>query len=158
MRIRRPAPPDRDGIAAVLRSDSTFHADEVDCALELVDSALATPGKDYSVLVCEDEERGDQIVGYICYGPTPMTTGTWDLYWIAVHAQARGRGLARRLCEAMEGELREHHARIIRLETSQMEAYGSARALYERMGYVEVGRIPEFYHPGDDLIIFAKRM
>jgi hypothetical protein len=46
-----------------------------------VDAALASPGRDYNVLVCDDGER---ILGYICFGPTPMTMGTWDLYWIAV--------------------------------------------------------------------------
>ena len=156
MRIRKLAQPDRDGLVAVLRSDSTFHDDEVECALELVDSALALPGKDYLVQVCEDDDG--RLVGYICYGPTPMAHGTWDLYWVCVHKEARGRGLSRKLCEAMEADLREHKARIIRLETSQMEAYGSARALYEKMGYKEVGRIHDFYRQGDDLLTFAKRM
>lgn len=155
MRIRRLAPPDRDAIAALIRSDDTFHDEEVAVALELVDDALARPGRDYHVLVCED---GGEVLGYVCFGPTPMTSWTWDLYWIATHRNARGRGVASRLCTAMEAELRTHGARIVRLETSQMEAYGSARALYARLRYVEVGRIPDFYKAGDDLIILSKRL
>ena len=155
MRIRRLAPPDRDAIAALIRSDDTFHDEEVSVALELIDDALARPGVDYHVLVCEDET---QVLGYVCFGPTPMTAWTWDLYWIATHRAARGRGVASRLALAMEAELRGKSARIVRLETSQLEAYGSARALYARLRYVEAGRIPDFYKAGDDLIILVKRI
>ncbi len=159
MRIRRLARPDRQSIEELIRSDDTFNQEEVAVALELVDSAASneaeTPGRDYHVLVCEDAGR---IVGYVCFGPTPMTMGTWDLYWIATHRAARGRGVATRLVDAMEAELRTAGARIVRLETSQLESYGAARAFYARLGYVEVGRIPDFYRQGDDLVTLAKRL
>jgi len=58
----------------------------------------------------------------------------------------------------MEAELRERGARLVRIETSQLESYGAARSFYERMGYGEVGRIPDFYRAGDALITFAKRI
>jgi ribosomal protein S18 acetylase RimI-like enzyme len=87
-----------------------------------------------------------------------MTLGTYDLYWIATHRDARGRGVATRLVAAMEEELRRQGARIVRIETSQMEAYGAARAFYARIGYDEVGRIRDFYRPGDDLVTLAKKL
>src|SRR5262245_15609804 len=135
MRLRRLAPPDRDPIAALLHSDATFTDDEVCVALELVDDALARPGVDYHALVAEEDGGG--ILGYVCYGKTPMTHATWDLYWIATHARARGRGVATRLALAMESELRAAGAVTVRIETSQQEAYGSARALYARLSYGE---------------------
>ncbi len=155
MHIRRLAPPDRDAIAELIRSDDTFHADEVAVALELVDAAIADPRRDYHVLVCEGDGR---VLGYVCFGPTPMTAWTWDLYWIATHRDARGRGVATRLTAAMERELRGEGGRIVRLETSQLEAYGAARSFYARLGYEEAGRIRDFYRAGDDLIIFSKRL
>jgi ribosomal protein S18 acetylase RimI-like enzyme len=155
MHIRRPAPPDRDAILALLRSDETFHDSEIDVAMELVEIAIARPGGDYDMYVCEAD---GQVVGYVCYGPTPMTDGTFDLYWIATLKAARGRGVARRLVDAMEHELRQKRARIVRIETSQLEAYGAARSFYVRLSYHEVGRIPDFYRSGDDLIILAKRL
>src|SRR5688572_16445309 len=155
MRIRRLARPDRQSIEELIRSDDTFNQDEVAVALELVDAACDHPGRDYHILVCEDEAR---ILGYVCFGPTPMTKGTWDLYWIATHRAARGRGVATRLVDAMEAELQVAGARIVRLETSQLESYGAARSFYERLGFVEVGRIPDFYRQGDDLVTFAKRL
>lgn len=155
MRIRRLARPDRHSIEELIRSDDTFNEEEVTVALELVDSAIGHPGRDYHAIVCED---GGRILGYVCFGPTPMTVGTWDLYWIATHRAARGRGVATRLVDAMEAELLAAGARIVRLETSQMESYGAARSFYARLGYVEVGRIPDFYKQGDDLITLAKRL
>ncbi len=170
MRVRRLAPPDRDAVLALFRSDATFHDDEVAVAMELCDSAANAPGRDYSALVAvEGDGNGDggagdggageggQIVGYVCYGRTPMTDATWDLYWIGTHSAARGRGIATRLFAVLEEELRRESARLIRIETSQLEAYGSARGLYDRLGFAEVGRIADFYRVGDDLIIMTRR-
>jgi ribosomal protein S18 acetylase RimI-like enzyme len=135
--------------------DGLFTKEEVAVALELIDAALAEPGGEYRVLVAESEGK---LAGYICYGPTPMTEGTWDLYWIATHPEARGRGIARALTQRMESELREIGARQIRVETSQQENYGAAHAFYERMAYPVVARLPDFYKPGDDLLIMFKRL
>lgn len=159
MRIRRLARPDRRSIEELIRSDDTFNEDEIAVALELVDSACDHPGRDYHILVCDDGPAAAvAISGYVCFGPTPMTAGTWDLYWIATHRAARGRGVATRLVDAMEAELRTAGCRIVRLETSQLESYGAARSFYARLGYVEVGRIPDFYRHGDDLVTLAKRL
>src|SRR5688572_7889871 len=155
MRIRRLAPPDRGAIAALIRSDDTFNDEEVAVAMELVDDTIDAPGVDYDILVCEEDGR---VVGYVCFGHTPMTEATYDLYWIATHRSARGQGVARKLVAAMEAELSEKGARVVRIETSQLEAYGAARAFYERLAYVEVGRIRDFYRTGDDLVIFSKRL
>lgn len=155
MRIRRLAPPDRESILQLLRSDSTFNEEEITVAMEVIDAAIAAPGQDYDALVVEE---GGRVVAYVCFGRTPMTDGTWDLYWIATHRDARGRGHASRLVRAMEAELLAARARIVRIETSQLEAYGAAREFYRRLQYEEVGRIRDFYRPGDDLIILAKRL
>jgi ribosomal protein S18 acetylase RimI-like enzyme len=168
MHIRRLAPPDRDPIERLLRSDGTFHEDELTVAMELVDDALKRPDVDYRVIVAVDVYVGgasappnpedERVLGYVCYGPTPMTQSTWDLYWVATDRLARGRGVATRLVASMEAEVHRLGGRRVRIETSQLEAYGSARSLYARLAYHEAGRIPDFYRPGDDLIILCKRL
>jgi ribosomal protein S18 acetylase RimI-like enzyme len=155
MRIRKLAPPDREPILRVLRSDDTFTEEETTVATEVLDGAIADPGRDYHILVAED---AGEVLGYVCYGPTPMARGTFDLYWIATHREARGRGVARKLVEAMEAELRAAGARVIRVETSLLDAYGAARAFYDRLGYVEAGRIRDFYRPGEALLIYTKAL
>jgi ribosomal protein S18 acetylase RimI-like enzyme len=153
--IRALRPRDHEPLKAVLLADGLFTAEERSVALELIEGALAEPGGEYRVLVAELAER---VVGYVCYGPTPMTEGTWDLYWIATHPDARGHGVARRLTEHMEAELRGLGARLVRVETSQLDSYGAAHAFYERLQYPVVARIPDFYKPGDDLVVMAKRL
>lgn len=152
--IRSAAPADRDAIVGVITSDTTFKPDEAAIAIELVDASFAGD-VDYRVRVAEDG-AGGPVVGYLCYGPTPMTAATYDLYWIVVDARVRGRGIARALIEGMEDELRAAGGGHIRVETSETEGYGAARTLYERTGYPEVARMRDFYGPGDALIVYYK--
>jgi ribosomal protein S18 acetylase RimI-like enzyme len=168
--IRPLAAIDRPALESALRSDDTFRAEEVAVALELIDDALARPGVDYHVRVALLDpaagaaglprlaDGGACVAGYICYGPTPMTDATWDLYWIVTHAAARGRGVARALVEAMEEVLRRRGARSVRVETSVLESYGAAREFYRRLGYPEAARLSDFYQRGDDLIIYYKAL
>ncbi|MET0405981.1 MAG: GNAT family N-acetyltransferase [Cystobacter sp.] len=103
-------------------------------------------------------DRDGTLVGYVCYGPTPMTEGTYDLYWIASDPTVRGQGIGASLVSGMEADLRRQSARIIRVETSATEAYGPTRGFYASMKYVEEARIRDFYKVGDDLIILTKRV
>ncbi len=127
----------------------------MECAIELVDLALTPGNRDYSIQVAD---RGGTIVGYVCYGPTPMTEGTYDLYWIASDPSVRGQGVGASVVSAMEGDLRRRGARLIRVETSATEAYGPTRGFYASMKYVEEARFRDFYKVGDDLIILSKRL
>jgi ribosomal protein S18 acetylase RimI-like enzyme len=132
----------------------TFRPDEVSCAIELLDAALAqAEGNTYEVLVADD---GGRVVGYVCFGQTPMTESTFDLYWLVVSAAERGKGLGRALVAGFEDHLRQRGARTIRVETSSLEGQGGASRFYETTGYRRVGVIPDFYRAGDDLLTFAK--
>ncbi|MCA3016952.1 MAG: GNAT family N-acetyltransferase [Myxococcaceae bacterium] len=146
---------DRTQLEGLLRRIETFTADEVECALELIDAATQPSNKDYQVLVAA---RDGKVVGYVCYGPTPMTSGTFDLYWIASDPLVRGQGVGAALVSAMEGDIRRRKGRLIRVETSAMEAYGPTRGFYAAMQYKEESRFRDFYKPGEDLIILAKRL
>jgi ribosomal protein S18 acetylase RimI-like enzyme len=155
MEIRPLAAPDRTQLAELLNRIETFTPEEVACALELIDAALQPNNRDYQILVAAREGK---VVGYCCYGPTPMTQGTFDLYWIASDPQVRGQGVGAALVSAMEGDLRRRKGRLIRVETSAMEAYGPTRGFYAAMQYKEEARFRDFYKPGEDLIILAKRL
>jgi ribosomal protein S18 acetylase RimI-like enzyme len=156
IRALRPGSDDRARLEAALRSDDTFLEEEIAVALELIDSALEPRDheSDYAVLVAEVAEG--LVAGYICFGRTPMTEATWDLYWVVTHADHRGRGVAASLIRAMEREVVRRGARAIRVETSQKESHGPARRLYDRLGYPEQARFPDFYRAGDDLIVYYK--
>jgi ribosomal protein S18 acetylase RimI-like enzyme len=128
----------------------------VSCAIELLDAALArAEGNTYEALLGL-EDAGDQPLAYACFGRTPMTESTFDLYWLVVAAEARGRGLGRAMLEATHAHLRGQGARTVRVETSSLEGQGGAARFYRSAGYRSVGSIPDFYRAGDDLLIFAK--
>ncbi|MCX5745848.1 MAG: GNAT family N-acetyltransferase [Proteobacteria bacterium] len=157
MRLRAIEPGDRDALERALRSDGTFRQDEIVVALELIDSAIKSD-VDYVVIVAVDDP--DAVLGYICYGRTPMTRATIDLYWIVVDAAARGRGVAVALVSAMEAAaLAEAQARGelaigVRVETSPADGHGAARRLYDKLGYPIASELADFYAPGESLITY----
>ncbi len=113
-------------------------------------------GNTYEARVGVDE--ADQPHCYACFGHTPMTDATFDLYWLVTSAAVRGRGHGRQLLGALEAELQQRKVRTLRVETSSLEGQGGALRFYERAGYTVAGRIPDFYRPGDDLITLVKRL
>jgi len=152
--IRSLAPGDRAGIERIVRSTGNFSEAEVAVALELVDAALARgdeSGYFFSIIA-----EGEAVRGYACYGQTPMTIGTWDLYWIAVEKSCQGKGYGRRLLRDAEEDVRRRGGRLLLIETSSQESYGGTRRFYDRAGYVLAATIPGFYKPGDDKLVFLK--
>lgn len=127
------------------------------CALELLAAVLDPPeGNTYEARILVDD--GDRPVAYGCFGLTPMTDATYDLYWLVTSAEHRGQGLGARLLGDIERELGGRGGRTVRIETSSLEGQGGARRFYLRAGYEEVGLIRDFYRPGDDLVTLAKRL
>ena len=134
------------------------------CALELLAAALGRADTyEALIAVAGDDDAGDAagpetVLGYVCFGATPMTATTYDVYWIVVDAAARGRGIGRALIDETERQVAARGARTIRIETSSLEGEGGAVRFYERAGYQRVGLIEGFYRPGDDLVTLAKRL
>jgi ribosomal protein S18 acetylase RimI-like enzyme len=156
VKVRPMTQNDRAVIADLIVSVENFNKAEVDCALELVDIFLNDPDQqDYYIVVAEDFES--KVHGYACYGPVPLTKGTFDLYWIATHADARGRGFGHELMNYVESRVCEQQGRLLAVETSAKESYESTIAFYRRLGYEEASRIKDFYDVGDDRLIFVKR-
>jgi predicted N-acetyltransferase YhbS len=114
---------DKSSIMQILRSIPEFKACEVDVAEEVIDAYLSYPCRSgYHVLVAELDSA---IAGYMCFGPTPMTEGTWDLYWMAVTPDRQGQGIGNALMESAEGEIKKLAGRLAIIETSSTPAYAS---------------------------------
>jgi ribosomal protein S18 acetylase RimI-like enzyme len=96
--------------------------------------------------------------GWICYGPTPCTTGTFDIYWIGVSAKSQGKGYGRALLDHAEGDIRRKQGRLVVIETSGRPLYDATRGFYLKTGYCETARIPDFYAPGDARVIYSKAL
>lgn len=156
MHVRPLARADLEPLEAMLGGIAEFRPGEVTCALELAQLAVEDPQD--SGYLARVAERDGRLAGYLNFGPTPLTEGTWDLYWIASAAWARGQGAGSALIRAMEAELRGRGARLVRVETSSITEYAHTRTFYDRMRYVPVTVIRDFYHPGDDLVVLTKRL
>jgi len=125
-------------------------------AEELIDSYLDDPsGSGYHILVAEVDST---VTGYICYGPTPLTEGTWDMYWLAVARQNQRQGIGSALMKSAEKEVMKAGGRLSIIETSSTPAYEKTRNFHLSHGYEIVARIPDFYAPGDDKLILQKRL
>jgi acetyltransferase len=61
---------------------------------------------------------------------------------LMVRPSHRGLGLGRLLMNALEDHARDRSIRLLVLDTS--EGHGGARELYEKLGYVYAGGIPDF--------------
>jgi ribosomal protein S18 acetylase RimI-like enzyme len=154
--VRPMVPRDRSSVMAMLRDTSEFKDFEVDIAAELIDAYLDQGlSSGYFVLVAEVEGR---VAGYVCYGPTPLTTGTWDVYWMAVSKGAQRHGLGKALLAAAETEMKSRRGRLILIETSSKPNYVKAQSFYAREGYEMISRIYDFYEPGDDKLTYLKRL
>jgi len=146
---------DKSAVMTLLRDTGMFSDAEIDVAKELIDVYLFQPQQnDYSIVVIETPEG--EVAGYMTYGPTPLTRGTYDLYWIAVSPREQGRGYGRQLMNWLENHLEENNGRLLIIETSSQIKYASTRSFYLKQLYRENVRIADFYQPGDDRIIYVK--
>lgn len=151
VRLRPLTPADRDRLATITRATGLFGDDEIPVALEVFDAAVAG-SDDYTAL---GADAGEALAGWICWGPTPCTVGTYDLYWIAVDPAQHNAGIGSLLLAEMERQL-AGVARLVVVETAGRAAYAPTRAFYERRGYTAAARIPDFYAPGDDQVVYTK--
>jgi ribosomal protein S18 acetylase RimI-like enzyme len=146
----------RPAIRRLLRETGFFKPAEVVIAIEVIDAYLAAPDLDYTALGAFTP--GGELVGYVCYGPTPLTEGTYDLYWIAVAPAYQNEGVGTELVQEVERRLARADARLVIIETSSQPLYEPTRAFYLRRGYAEVARVRDFFAEGDDRVIYAKRI
>lgn len=164
MITQRPlAPEHRPLLIGLLGALPAFSDDERAVALEVIDTQLARPEIDgyRFVLSFFEPPNGDgpeRLAGYICYGRTPMTQSTYDLYWIATSPEFARWGVARGLVTSMEGDIAREGGGIVRVETGSREGYDAAAQFYDALGFARTARIEDFYAPSDDLIIFTKKI
>ena len=133
-----------------------FNQEEVECVAALWEDYLTVGpvAGGYNFMV---ERDGETVLGFACYGPRDLTTGVFDLYWIAVDVSRHRNGVGRRLLNATEEAVRQAGGRMLIAETSGTAHYEPTRNFYLGMGYTMEACIKDFYSAGDDLAIFIKR-
>lgn len=144
------------GIAA---ASGFFRPDEIEVAVELAEDCLARgeQASGYRFLFAE-LPGGKQPIGYACFGPIPCTLTSWDLYWIAVRPEHKGKGIGRMLMQRMEDVARKEGCLDMYIETSAQPRYDATRAFYLAGGYRIEHVFPDFYAPGDGRAVYVKRL
>ena len=145
---------DKPALMRILKNTPEFKPFEVLVAEELVDYYLSDGVKSgYNILIADDEG----VAGYVCYGETPCTVGTWDIYWIAVDHTCQGHGIGHELMAITENNIRRAGGKLIVLETSSTPLYDRTNRFYIRLNYTQASRIADYYGPADDQITYIKR-
>jgi GNAT superfamily N-acetyltransferase len=157
MKIRPLVEKDRVSLPSMLIKTRSFTSAEIDVAMELIDIVLKDEiQKDYQIYCMVDDQ--DQAIGYICYGPTPMTQGTFDLYWIAVDPDFQKQGVGSKLIGFLEEWVKTRGGRMILADTSTIPHYEKTQNFYLRNGFQEVARVPDYYYPGNDRVTFCRKL
>jgi ribosomal protein S18 acetylase RimI-like enzyme len=148
---------DRARVEAMTRGTPLFRSEEIPVALDVFNAAIGVgrpADPDYETAGAEVD---GVLTGWICWGPTPCTRGTFDLYWIVVDTASQGQGIGGALVAEMERRVRGR-ARLIVVETAGRPDYAPTRTFYSGLGYQVASTIPDYYAPGDDLVVFVKRI
>ncbi|OAQ63213.1 GCN5-related N-acetyltransferase (GNAT) domain-containing protein [Pochonia chlamydosporia 170] len=99
------------------------------------------------ILVTQVDEsgrpKGPELMGVVMLTTPYSETGAYRGYVekLLVHKNFRGRGGARALMAALESEATRMSKNILLLDT---ETGSAAEAVYRKLGYVELGRVPGY--------------
>ena len=98
-------------------------------------------------------ENGE-VVGYI---GSQSVLGESDMMNVAVHPDHRRKGLAEALITALSDGLKARGNEVLTLEVRVSNT--PAIALYDKLGFTQVGRRPNYYrNPKEDALILRKAL
>jgi ribosomal protein S18 acetylase RimI-like enzyme len=147
---------DKDELRTILESTGFFYDFEVDTALGLVDETCSK-GDEAGYFWMKIAEDG-KVVAFATYGNNPCSVHSFDLYWIAVREEARGKHYGKNLLEAIEKDVMERGGKILWIETSGRSLYKPTEAFYMSRGYELAASLKDFYGPGDPKQIYRKEL
>ncbi len=154
--IRRAQAQDTVPVLKILEDTHFFYPQEIEVAREVLETAVKDgPEGDYQSYVTAE---GDKIIGWICFGPTPCTLGTFDIYWVAVEPARQGRGVGKTLVAHALGIIKNRSGRMVAVDTSGIDRYAPTRRFYESLGFTQAATVDDFYAPGNDQVIYIKRL
>lgn len=147
---------DIKNIKEILSSTGYFNAspDEMAVAVELAELALRegnTP-ENYAFLFMQYCEK---TIGYVCFARVPCTRSTYEIYWLGVHNEFRGKGYGKSLMQEAISYIRQFGATKIVLQTAGRDLYIPTQKFYEAVGYKLEARLKDYYDKGDDGLIYS---
>lgn len=149
--------------------------DDVDDVLEVIgrhDDDDVDAAQAYFEVLFEDEEGladrgdrhyvavdGDRVIGVGGVMPDEEEgQDIWWLGWFYVDPKTQHAGIGQALLDRGLTWARSQGARKIYVDVSDYPSYENARRFYAKNGFVEEGRLLEFYAPGEACILMGKRL
>jgi ribosomal protein S18 acetylase RimI-like enzyme len=156
IKVHRACSQDKTAVMRMLACTNFFKPYELQIAEEVFDDAIAEgPKGDYQSFVA----RGNcDTIGWICFGRTPCTVGTFDIYWVVVDPENQNRGIGAFLMGYAADFIKKHKGRMILVDTAGNPRYLPTRRFYKKVGYRKAACLKDFYADGDDKIIYIKRL
>ena len=97
-------------------------------------------------------QEDGMVAGYV---GSQTVLGEADMMNLAVHPDYRRKGVAEQLVLHLIERLRQQGSHILMLEVRASNE--AAIALYQKLGFIQVGRRPNYYHkPKEDALILRK--
>jgi len=152
-KIRQVTERDVPKVLDLVRSIILFTPQEIEVIAAILRSYLKQERKWYECLCFKE---GNTVLGFACYAPAVITTGTYDILWMAVTPTYQGKGIGSALLRHIEHQLQGEGVRLINIETSSQRSYARTRKFYENHGYKRVAFIRDYYRPGDGKVVYAK--
>lgn len=90
--------------------------------------------------------------------PERLTSGTYNLYLIAVHKDFQGMGIGGELMNYIEALLKAAGNRVLLVETSGLPEFERTRRFYDHCSYIREAVIRDFYNEGEDKVVFWKKL
>ncbi|MEW6087155.1 MAG: GNAT family N-acetyltransferase [bacterium] len=140
----------------IAEETSAFNPAEIEILDEVLADYFDNPKTTYILF---DERNNDRILGFALFGRSPMTKFSWDIYWMVVGKEFQRKGIGKKLQERIEKHvLKKGEKAILMVETSSKPEYEATRNFYRKTGFIEMGRVPDFYKEDDSLVIFYKKL
>lgn len=98
--------------------------------------------------------RGEWVVGYVVSDVMPnYGRDLGHIKDLAVHPEAQGEGLGRRLLDRALFSLAVDGATLVKLEVR--ESNGRAKSLYSSVGFEPMRRVPRYYEDGEAALVMV---
>lgn len=148
---------ERDHLLDIAVKTGLFTPSDAEGLLGNVLTQLATGAlpEQHAAVACRSHSGGVAL-GWAYFAPDPYAESVWNLWWIGVLPQHHGSGAAQALLQHVEKVAAEAGARLLIIETSDLEPMARARRFYQKSGYLERGCIPQFYSENESKVIFSR--
>ncbi|MBD2107024.1 GNAT family N-acetyltransferase [Nodosilinea sp. FACHB-13] len=150
---------EREELLSLAVSTGLFTPEDAEGLLGGILDGLAAGGlpEGHMAVACR-KSHDSEAIGWSYYAPDPYAENILNVWWIGVAPEHHGSGAGHVLLLHIEKEARDQGVRVVVIETSDQAPMARARKFYDKQGYAERGRIPDFYGQGDAKVIFSRSL